>query len=592
MYMEIPDELAGDYAEAEAGRKIILDLKQISDSRDGSACWIIFPSDDEELNRTALEILPSFMNEKFYRKAVLISVCSLTEGSDRLTADPNRKIYFRRIGEKDMSAVLRYYRLVQFASDIIVISLDEPYAFSKWIGHFGITRKDIVRDGLFFGQQNNWLWWFFDREEISRAVRENTAKLKDRKVYLYGLTRYAGAIISALRENETEPECILDSDPQKSGRSIDFGSRVELPEKALCPYQADAVIITVKKYSREMRARLSFLGYHDDQIIEIPISSGIHTVRNCDRETMDTEFRKVIDGWNLRKSFGSKRLILSQSGTGDVYFTCILLPGYLEDQGLQDYTFLTLSSSSCVKVAHLFGIKDVRTVSLPEASLLFKAWDLLGGDRLNMKPALNLGSRLPKKYLPRDPEVRNAPWRHWANCMRYQYFWYEKFSGLKFPEWKDLPEWKARYEEMGLQPGKTVVLSPYANSYNSMLREKSRFWERLAEELHRRGYSAVTNCFENEAPVPGTVPFCVPYEELFCFLNYSGWLIAVKSGLCELASSVESCRMLVIFEKGSGASSYMWSLKRMGLHPNGEDYSYDGDPELLLSQILKEFPDP
>ena len=83
-------------------------------------------------------------------------------------------------------------------------------------------------------------------------------------------------------------------------------------------------------------------------------------------------------------------------------------------------------------------------------------------------------------------------------------------------------------------------------------------------------------------------PICVPYGELVPFLNYAGRLVSIRSGLCDVAAPAENCRMVLFYENGSGIGLEMWSLKKMGLHPNCAELLFTGDTQRLLEQTLEE----
>ena len=148
---------------------------------------------------------------------------------------------------------------------------------------------------------------------------------------------------------------------------------------------------------------------------------------------------------------------------------------------------------------------------------------------------------------------------------------------------------EARYRAMGFRPGRTVLLSPYANAFHSSLGE-TEFWGLLAQRLQERGYDVATNCAADELPIAGTIPFCVPYGELLTFLQYAGGFVGIRSGLCDIAGSTEQCSMVILYERNVGISMDMWSLKKMGLQRTAVELLYEGDVDGLIAQALDAFP--
>lgn len=588
--MMIPVGVRSDYEQACAGRKVVRALKE-NEALDERTCWVILSEDDAELNEAVTaELIASYMESKFHSKAIVIIPTSYADELDYERLFDGKAILYRHLGAQSVRNLVKYYRLVQFAPDIIVISRNEPFAFGRWIGNFGITPTRFVRDALFFGSPINWLWWAEDPDAIPRAIAAAADTLIGNRVIVYGLTRYAGQIIHELREHEGVLVCgIADSNASKAGWNAELGLTVSLPEDALIPYSPDYVIAIVSKYADEMRARLEQLGYGDDQILEIPVSGGICAARGDSQEVLDEEFRHVLEGVELRHALGEIPLVVCQSGTGDVYYTCSMLQSYVDASCIDAFTLVVPDIPSCVRVAAAFGVERIAPRSIMQIAALYKAWEFLGGGRMGMKAVLNLGSRLPRKLHVDRCDGELSPWMHWLNCMRYQYFTFDGPCALSAPRQKTGRDVETRYRAMGFRPGRTVLLSPYANAFRSSLGE-TEFWELLAQRLQERGYDVATNCAANEQPIAGTEPFCVPYDEILTFLQYAGGFVGIRSGLCDIAGSAEQCTMAILYERNVGISMDMWSLRKMGLQRTAVELLYEGDVEGLLAQTLSAFP--
>ena len=549
---------------------------------------MILATEDESLCRAAAwKILPEYMQTKYLSQAAVLER-SRPGTKAHICCAGGREVHFLPIPKEEIEAVLVYYRLVPFAQEVIVVSLAEPFACPGWIGRFGITSEQYIRDALFFGTPVSWMWWNAT-DSIRAAVQNADEKLRGRRIILYGWTRYAEDICSALTENGLTLSGLVDSSPEKDGWEPIPGLRCTLPEKSLCPRGDDTVVIIVSKYAREMRGRLASLGYGKAQILELPVSENTGCSLDTSRETLEREFQTVCRGVEVRRSLPEGKLIPSFGGTGDVYWLCSLLSGYLRSAGIDDYTLLLEEKkglNSCRRVAALFGVERVEARPLEEMTALFKAWEFLGSDRLEMKPDLHLGSRLVRNIRPDKQNGHFPLWRNHLNSMLCQYFYYpgarpaEPFRrNVFFNSWLCL----------GLHPGRTVVLSPYAAAFQSTL-ARGEFWPRLAAELRERGYDTATNCTREEQPIPGTVPVCPDYEDLTGLLDCAGGFIAVRSGLCDIASSARNCRMVLLYEQGTGVIPDTFSLRRMGVHPQAEDLVFTGDTAALIDEILSLFP--
>lgn len=587
----MPDELKGDYDRADRGRGIVRALKQELDLTEYDL-WIIVPSDNDQLNRIALgDVLKTYVNEQYYRRAIVL----ISDGAD-VDIDGDRKlggckITFRHMAADDLADLLAYYRLVQFADDVIVVSLEEPYSCSAWIGNCGITLEQFVRDGIYYAKPVNWGWWNVSSQIVVQAIKDNASQFEGKNVYVFGQTRFAGDICHSLRNCGFEVAGLLDGNLENEGFNGELSLCCLQPERALCPYDADAVIVVVERHARAMRGRLAKLGYQDDQICEIPINWGIARPLCDDETTLEEEFSKACAGYKLRQQIGDEMLVTSIGGTGDVFWLCALLPGYLKRFSIEDYTLLLenrKSSKADVRVAGLFGIDGIRTCPIDDLLALYKAWDFFGSRRMNMKPDLHLGSRLVRNVQPKRENGHYPPWRNHLNSMRFQYFYYKGPLELAVPARYPVPE--DLFSRVGLRPGMTVVLAPYANAYRSRLIEHTDLWSQLARALVGRGYDVCTNCATDEKAIEGAPEICVPFDEVVDFLNRAGGFVSIRSGLCDIASAASDCTMVLLYEQGTGIIPDTFSLKRMGVHPHAIDLVCTGDVEELLREILEQFP--
>lgn len=140
--------------------------------------------------------------------------------------------------------------------------------------------------------------------------------------------------------------------------------------------------------------------------------------------------------------------------------------------------------------------------------------------------------------------------------------------------------------------GQTVVLAPYAYCIEPL---SMTFWECLARELRKAGYSVCTNCAnKRETPVPGTIGVTIPYEMANPFLEKAGYLIALRSGFVDV-TSLANCSRVILYPKenynmwGIGTPLQSFSLKKMGLQRNAVELEYDKNKtdEELVKLVCK-----
>ncbi len=120
------------------------------------------------------------------------------------------------------------------------------------------------------------------------------------------------------------------------------------------------------------------------------------------------------------------------------------------------------------------------------------------------------------------------------------------------------------FAEESLRPGKTVLLSPYANTTYGI---SEGAWEKLAEDLKSKGYDVCTNVSgKDEKAIRGTRGVFVPYIQLIDFLDRAGGFVGLRSGLCDIVSGSTAKKVIIYPEKAMFQNSTYYnyfSLKKM-----------------------------
>lgn len=149
----------------------------------------------------------------------------------------------------------------------------------------------------------------------------------------------------------------------------------------------------------------------------------------------------------------------------------------------------------------------------------------------------------------------------------------------------------------GLPKGKTVVLSPYANTGNTFGVLMSE-WEELAELLMQKGYTVCTNTSQKngEQNITGTIPIFLKHDMMPAFCEYAGHFIGVRSGLCDIISGAKLETFITIsppYKVGVAECPMTdyFSLREMGIARQVHEiiYVYEGEMELCDETIEFEY---
>ncbi len=276
-------------------------------------------------------------------------------------------------------------------------------------------------------------------------------------------------------------------------------------------------------------------------------------------------------------------IVCPYPGTGDAYLTGMYLEKFADIKGYSDYRVI-VPGNGFKRVLSLFGIDESKVVviSVQDMNRLRNLVSYKGEEELGLNYIMYWG--LPYQQV----------------CL------FEGYKGLSFPEifkacafclpedtkpskmQQDISpeEAELQIKEMGLVPGKTVVIAPYANSFVKELEDE--WWEELAFELQGRGYFVVTNCNgKDEKPIRDTKPVAFPYKSIIPLMDACGYFIGMRSGLCDIIST-SKCKKVVIYQNAiTNRRMDFFSLYHLHEQQELKEYKYTGQNKYrLLTEIL------
>ena len=409
-----------------------------------------------------------------------------------------------------------------------------------------------------------------ERKIIENTISDNRSTLYGREIYVFGCTKYARDIRDFLAINNLSFNGIIDNNKDKIGKEC-LGISVRSPKEALFPQRDNITVVICSKYSHEMSSQISDMGYLKESILLIDIDEPC----SDEMDAIDSSLEIVDKGYELYKelihncSSDTKLFLCPYPGTGDIYFECSYLPAYIDQNKIKSYA-LVVVGNKCRRVCEIFDEKSIFVINQGQMDALLKAWELLGSDKMNVKPILHWGWRC-KRYLYADKH----PQITFNEMFVYDSFGFNEEPERKLPRrYSNDNEIDSIFTENELVPGKTVVLAPYAGSFVSEM--PMSFWEDIVCGLKKKGYTVCTNCFgDKELPVSGTKALALSFGQAISFLNKAGGFIALRSGLCDIVSS-STARQIVLYENGFNATNIrFFGLKQTGLNKSVVEIVYD-----------------
>ncbi len=419
------------------------------------------------------------------------------------------------------------------------------------------------------------------RTERILKFRNTLGLLKNRDVYLFGVSDNSRQIIQILRECGIEPRNVIDNDSSKQGSFCSRLKVISFDEIQKSDNKKNLYII-YSAYWREMVPQLTDKGILKKNIWRLNRKPGllILLIRAC---------RGKAYYKTLKRKYGDVPIfVCPYTGTGDIYLIGTFWEEYAKRNNINDYVFVVISKA-CKKVADLFEIKNIEVVKKKEYASYLIGYHL---------------------YDPENGKIKILN-DCWAQVHTNQVEWFRGYKGLYFtelfrrfvfdlpndikpkhPKYRDESEIvKKVFSEYELISRRTVILSPYSNTLSDLPTE---FWEDLVSVLINKGYKVATNSGgKTEPAIKGTTGVFFPLDIAPQIIEEAGTFIGVRSGFCDVISGTKA-KKIILYDKRNrfymGSAFEYFSLKAMELCDDAIEIEYEHSCiENITRQITEAF---
>ena len=197
------------------------------------------------------------------------------------------------------------------------------------------------------------------RTERILKIRSALGLLKNRDIYLFGVSDNSRQIIQILREFGVEPRNVIDNDSLKKGS---YCSRLKVIsfDEIQNPDNEKNLYIIYSAYWREMIPQLTDKGVLKKNIWRLNRKPSLLLL------LLLRAYRGKAYYKTLKRKYGDVPIfICPYTGTGDVYLIGTFWDEYTKRNNINDYVFVVISKA-CKKVADLFAIKNIEVVKKKE----------------------------------------------------------------------------------------------------------------------------------------------------------------------------------------------------------------------------------
>lgn len=380
--------------------------------------------------------------------------------------------------------------------------------------------------------------------EIEKRLYQGIINLEKRgilndKFVIFGAGNCGELLYKALKYRGYSPIDVIDNSAIKEGTAF-HEYKIKYAPRYLEEHK-NVKYLVFSAYYPSIKEQMNKLGFTEGVDFYC-----VALLQNSAFGSEEEEFNSKIEGVKrgrkvyetLREEYGYKcKLYINPAKSiGDVY----LMNFYLEDYKVQNDIVFVFGTKTLLRLAQYSGINNSTLLSTTELDDLLLFASVFGFDDLNML-LLHTGF---------------VHFRIWSRMLTLtKITWMEHYRELfGLGDYKPDISMPAEYdhdvgafiEKNGLKVGRTVILSPYANT----VKQLSLFdWDKIANKLIDMGYVVYTNIgSEYEIPIHNTLPLHIDIEDFPAVVEKAGFFIGIRNGLCDFLIG-NKAKKVVFFSK-------------------------------------------
>lgn len=409
----------------------------------------------------------------------------------------------------------------------------------------------------------------------------------DKKIIIFGANAPGTIIINYLEQHRVDVFGVIDNNEKVQGKLF-MDIKICSPEDILKKYNNDYLIFISSRYYEEIKKQLESFGYIENKHFLKTFEFGNSIDFSLNDFVFQKHINKVYNGLEIYKKivqkYGKKYIIIIPIDVnGDVYIVCSYIGEYVKKLGLElKDIVLTVIGQGSYKVAKLFEIPFIEQLSLEDSNNLSSIAYLLDKKIKVINPYFS--------HLNFFKNMDGYKDLNFVDDIKLGIMNLEESTFPFYPKFKcNEKEIDSIFDDNHLTKGNTVILAPYAYSIPQI---RFVFWEKLARELSKKGYDVCTNCGSlDEKPIKGTKPIYFPFNNAVEFCNKAGYVIAYRSGFCDIIAQSNAKRIVIYPDHAIGLSE-LYEIFSMNDKIYNQENLYEvvheyEKTEILLKKIIE-----
>lgn len=374
-------------------------------------------------------------------------------------------------------------------------------------------------------------------EELQELIDQQ--KFANKKIYVMGSVINIERIEKILRLNGLQVDLIFDNNPAKQGtlQILDRKCTVKLPSVSTEDEKENSCMIILSiRFWLEMKEQMENLGYVEGKNLFV-----------LEALTFDKKKRYVEYGLHIYSDFIQKYgndifLIVFHGPIGDNYLFARYYHEYIKTYNISNP--VCIGTKATEKISDLFKLDRFHSVNR-EAIVALEFLYMFAADEITNIKILQIWEF--QFHFNRD-RIRFDERFVFSDTYKYYVYGLSDNAKAQKPVFEsNMEKYNTVFDNMNLEPGKTVILSPFA--YSISIQPPKEFWERLISELKNNGFNVCINVNSEEEESYYDAPtICFEIKESGSVLEFAGTFIGMRSGFCDVISSAK-CRKIILYPK-------------------------------------------
>lgn len=279
--------------------------------------------------------------------------------------------------------------------------------------------------------------------------------------------------------------------------------------------------------------------------------------------------------------------LICPCGIGDTYFVCALAKEISRVN--QDLAIVAIAKQQHQDIPALFSDSITRTVTFQSRQIVNSAAfarQLAPGKLFFAHPSVNFC----------NGKIDLVGYKQFNLLDSYRFtFKLDEAAALSSPTISQeiRKSAKKKMTDYGLPPAKTVILAPDSSSTPNLTNirtDADDFWYLVAQKLAAQGYTVTLLTNRNDSFLPQIPRIEFPLREAIPLAEMCGWVIAARSGLCDLLATAKT-KLTILYPEHKWYSGTVYtttSLQLMGLNQSASEIVVDrlSNADIIADKIM------